>query len=146
MNKKILGIILLSILFSFTSTMFADGKLPIAIENLRVILPPPVASSTAAYGLIKNTGDSSDTLIKVSTDAGMIMLHKTEIKDGIAEMTHIDKIEIKAGGALILKPMSYHLMLMNINHDIIKRKGKLSLILEFKKAGELEFEIPVLEE
>jgi len=96
--------------------------------------------------IIKNTGNTDDTLINISTDAGMIMLHKTEIKDGMAQMNHVDDFELKAGEELILKPMSYHLMFMNINHDIIKKDGEVSLTLEFEKAGKLELKLPVLSE
>ncbi len=147
--NKVLAITVLSIMFSFTSTVFAgdaDEKSTITTEQLRVILPPSVARSTSAYGIIKNTGDTDDTLINTSTDAGMILLHKTEIKDGMAQMNHVDDFELKAGEELILKPMSYHLMFMNINHDIIKKGGEVSLTLEFEKAGKLELKLPVLSE
>ncbi len=147
-----MAITLLSIVFSFTSTLFADAindankKVTIIAEQLRVILPPPVARSTSAYGIIKNTGDTADTLIGISTNAGMIMLHKTEIKDGMAQMNHVDDFELKAGESLVLKPMSYHLMFMNINHDVIKKEGEVSLVLEFEKAGKIELHVPVLAE
>lgn len=149
MINKVLTITLLSIVFSFTPTVFADDaneKSTITTEQLRVILPPAVSRSTSAYGIIKNTGNTDDTLINISTDAGMIMLHKTEIKDGMAQMNHVDDFELKAGEELILKPMSYHLMFMNINHDIIKKDGEVSLTLEFEKAGKLELKLPVLSE
>ncbi len=151
-TKKTFAITLLFIVSSFTSTTFADvindaNKKPTIItEQLRVILPPPVARSTSAYGIIKNTSDTADTLINISTDAGMIMLHKTEIKDGMAEMNHVDDFELKAGESLVLKPMSYHLMFMNINHDVIKKEGEVSLTLEFEKAGKLVFKVPVIAE
>ena len=141
-----LAIILLSIVVSFNLTACVDQKASIATEKLRVVLPPPVANSTSAYGIIKNTGDTTDTLIHISTNAGMIMLHKTEIKDGMAQMNHVDKLVLKSGESLILKPMSYHLMFMAINHDIIKKGGEVSLTLAFEKAGKIELKIPVLAE
>ena len=146
MNKKMLAIILLSIVVSFNLTACVDQKASIATEQLRVVLPPPVANSTSAYGIIKNTGDTTDTLIHISTNAGMIMLHKTEIKDGMAQMNHVDKLVLKSGESLILKSMSYHLMFMDINHDIIKKGGKVSLTLAFEKAGKIELKVPVLAE
>lgn len=146
MNKNILALLLLPILFSFASMAFADGVSSITTETLRVILPPPVAKSTSAYGTIKNNGDSTDTLVNISTNAGMVMLHKTEIENGMAQMNHVDHLVLNSGESLILKPMSYHLMFMNINHDIIKKGGEISLSLEFKKAGKIELKVPVLEE
>lgn len=148
MNKQILNkLLLLILLFGLTlSSVAEDGKSKITSEDLRVILPPPVARSTSAYGIIKNTGDTPDTLISISTDAGMIMLHKTEIEDGMAQMNHVDEYVLQAGAELVLKPMSYHLMLININHKIIKKEGEVTITLEFKEAGVHTFKVPVLEE
>lgn len=129
------------------STIYSTGSAiaapKIEIEELRAILPPSVASTTAIYGVIKNTGDELDTLLKISSNAGMVMLHQTEVNSGQAQMNHIDTYVIKSGDALTLKPMSYHLMLMGINHDVVKENGQISLTLEFKKQGELVFTIPV---
>jgi copper(I)-binding protein len=125
---------------------YANGKPNIEIENLRVILPPPVARSTAAYGNIKNTGDAPDTLIKLSSDAGMVMLHQTEITDGRAKMNHIEAYVIQPDKSLVLKPMSHHIMLMEINHDVVKKGGKIMLTLEFEKSGVIKYEIPVSSE
>ena len=64
--------------------MSAIAAPQIEIENLRAILPPSVAKTTAVYGVIKNTGDEFDTLIRISSNAGMVMLHQTEIISGQA--------------------------------------------------------------
>ncbi len=141
--KKLLFIIFI---FGFSFNLQADEKPTIVTEGLRVILPPSVARSTSAYGIIKNIGDMPDTLISISTDAGMIMLHKTEIENGMAQMNHVDDFVLEAGAKLVLKPMSYHLMFMNVNHDIIKKDGEVTITLEFTKAGKLTFKAPVLEE
>jgi len=137
-------IVFFFIVTSLVSSMPVLAKPHTEIDNLRVILPPSVARSTAVYGVIKNTGDESDTLIKISSNAGMVMLHQTEITSGFAQMNHIETYVIKAGDKLFLKPMSYHLMLMGINHDVLRKNGQISLTLEFKKQGELVFKIPVL--
>lgn len=126
------------------SSMPAMAKPHIEIEELRVILPPSVARSTAIYGVIKNTGDELDTLIRISSNAGKVMLHKTEIISGLARMNHIETYVIRSGDTLTLKPMSYHLMIMGVNHDVIKENGEIALTLEFEKQGQLVFKIPVL--
>ncbi len=147
MNKKSIKQLLLIIFFMVSSNVIAEEKNTITTENLRVILAPSVARSTSAYGNIKNTGDAPDILLNISTDAaGMIMLHKTEITNGMAEMNHIEDYVLEAGKTLVLKPMSYHLMLVNIDHKIIKKDGEVAITLEFKKAGKITFKVPVLEE
>ncbi len=149
MNKQrfrkilILWVIVFGVSFNLQAD---DNKINIVTEKMRVILPPSVAKSTSVYGTIKNTGDVPDTLINMSTDAGMIMLHKTEIENGMAQMNHIDDFVLSSGAELVLKPMSYHLMLMGINHDIIKKGGEVTIMLEFKEAGKVTVKVPVLEE
>ncbi|HFD31395.1 MAG TPA: copper chaperone PCu(A)C [Gammaproteobacteria bacterium] len=123
----------------------ANNKAEIITEQLRVILPPSVANSTSIYGIIKNTGNAPDTLINISSNAGMVMLHKTDIKQGMAQMNHVGEFVLDAGQSLLLKPMSYHLMIMNIDHQIIKKDAEITLFLEFKKAGKLKFKVPVVE-
>lgn len=139
--------LLLALLFvGVTTNAFADSTSTITTDDLRVILPPPVSRSTSAYGTIKNTGDKTDTLLSVSTNAGMIMLHKTDVEGGMAQMNHVNALVIEPGKELILKPMSYHLMFMNVNHDIIKENGEVSITLVFKNAGTIELQVPVKEE
>ena len=122
----------------------SDAKPNILFEQFRVILPPSVASGTAAYGVIKNTGSGADTLINVTSNAGQAMLHQTEIKSGMAKMTHVSNFVLEANSELVLKPMSYHLMLMNIDHEVIKENGKVLVSFEFKKSGIIKLEVPVM--
>ncbi|GAA0426058.1 hypothetical protein GCM10009133_38270 [Cocleimonas flava] len=133
----------LFVFVSCTVNVMADNSSTISTQQLRVILPPPVATSAAAYGVIENTGNVQDTLINISSDAGMIMLHKSEIIDGMAKMNHVEDYVFEPGAQLILKPMSYHLMFMNINHDVIKQDGEVLVTLEFEKAGKLKINVPV---
>ena len=121
----------------------SDSKPNIVFEQFRVILPPGVASGTAAYGVITNTGSAADTLIDITSNAGTAMLHKTEIESGIAKMTHVSDYVLKPNSQLVLKPMSYHLMLMNIDHKIIKENGKVVVSFKFEKSGILKLEVPV---
>ena len=143
--NKILTYIAFSLLL-ITAFSYAEDKIEIKTENLRMILAPSVASSTAIYGKIKNVGTRSDTLIGVSSNAGMVMLHQTTISNHSAKMDHVGEYTIEPGKALDLKPMSYHLMVMNMNHDIVKKGGKVTLTLEFKKSGKLNLTVPVVSE
>ena len=120
------------------------NKSAIQFDNLRVILPPPVSSGTAAYGIIKNNSSEADTLKSIKSNAGRVMLHQTEINNGSAKMTHVEEFKVTKDKPLILKPMSYHLMLMNINHDIITENGSVEFSFEFEKAGLMKVTAPVV--
>ena len=133
------------VLFSLVSAGCSDKKNPtIQFENLQVILPPPVSSGTAAYGVILNKGKEPDTLKHISSNAGMVTLHQTSIKNGSAQMNHVKNYKITKDKSLILKPMSYHLMLMNIDHDVIKENGQVEFIFEFEKSGKIKVVAPIV--
>jgi len=51
-------------------------------------------------------------LTRVDSPAfGHVMLHKTEVIDGVARMIHQDDIVVPAKGVVELKPGSFHLMM-----------------------------------
>ncbi len=134
-------------LFLFVALFFggcSNKQAKIELQNFKVILAPPVSSGTAAYGTIKNTGSASDTLIRVESNAGKAMLHLSEIKSGMATMVAVEPYLLKPNTALVLKPMSYHLMLMDIDHQIIKEKGSVELSFIFEKSGKIVINVPVV--
>lgn len=141
-NKTWLILLLLTLITPFLSGCDSN-KSTITFNKFSVILPPPVASGTSAYGIIKNTGDTNDTLVAITSNAGSVMLHKSEVINGSAKMIHLSEYTFKPHTELTLKPMSYHIMLMQIDHDIIKEKGTVLLSFEFKKAGIINVEAPV---
>lgn len=115
----------------------------IEIENFRINLAPEISKTTAAYGVIKNSGIAADTLIDISSDAAMVMLHKTEINSGMAKMIHMPNLVIEAGSELVLEPMSYHLMLSDLTEDVFKEGMHIIIIFEFEKAGKIKIDVPV---
>lgn len=100
--------------------------------------------NTAAYGVIKNAGLTTDTLIDISSNAATVMLHKTEIDSGMARMIHMPKIVIKPSEELVLEPMSFHIMLSDISAETFKEGNKITLFFEFEKAGVVKVEAPVV--
>jgi periplasmic copper chaperone A len=140
MMKKFSSSLIFFIVMLFSVSSYAD----IETENFRIILAPAVAKSTAGYGVIKNVGSTADTLIEISSDAAMVMLHKTEINSGMAQMIHMLNIVIEAGSELVLKPMSYHLMLVDLSADSFKQGDIITLKLEFEKAGVINVEVPIV--
>ena len=132
-----------SLLFFVAMLFSVCSHADIETKEFRIILAPAVAKSTAGYGVIKNVGAEADTLIDISSDAAMVMLHKTEINSGMAKMIHMPNITIEAGSELVLEPMSYHLMLSNLSEDIFKHGKYIRIIFKFEKAGIIKIDIPV---
>ena len=139
--KSILMVLALCSLLS--SHVYADKQPNIETEDMWVVLPPDVARSTAGYGVIKNTGTASDTLLKIRSNAGTVMLHKTKIESGRAQMIHLSNMIITPGEALVLEPMSFHLMFSDLCPIIFTKGGRVTLFLEFEKSGVIEVEVPI---
>jgi copper(I)-binding protein len=106
MNRILLALTLFSLAWFATADPF------VRVENAWVREAPPSARMLAAYMTIKNTGDKECVLATVdSPDFNHVMLHKSEVVDGVARMIHVDELPIPAHGQLELAPGGYHLMM-----------------------------------
>jgi periplasmic copper chaperone A len=84
----------------------------IVAEHAWVREAPPSAHMLAAYMTIRNATDRDAVLVNVeSPQFRHVMLHKSEVVDGMARMVHQDEIRVPAQGSVALEPGSYHLMM-----------------------------------
>jgi copper(I)-binding protein len=98
------------ILAAWSLSAVADSA--VRVDNAWVREAPPSAHMMAGYMMIKNEGGSEIALTGVDSPAfAHVMLHKSEVVDGVARMIHQDEIVIPAHGAVELKPGSFHLMM-----------------------------------
>lgn len=133
-----------TIILAVSYNAYANNQTNIRLENFWISQAPNVARSTAGYGTIKNIGSEPDTLISIrSNAASMVMLHETKINSGMGGMEHVSSFVIKPGTELILKPMSFHLMLMKLTSNFT-RGEKVKLWFKFINAGEIETDAPIL--
>lgn len=76
--------------------------------------PPPGAAAAAAYGSLRNAGDSPMEVERVAAAGfGMAMLHETVQIDDRVSMRHRERLTVPARGALKLSPGGLHVMLMH---------------------------------
>jgi len=106
---------------------------------------PPGATTAGAYFIVTNTGKAADTLTGISTPvAGMGMLHRMQMKNGIMTMRAVEGgIAIDPGKSVTLAPDGYHVMLMGLKQPL-KAGGTLPLTLTFAKAASITLELPIL--
>jgi periplasmic copper chaperone A len=96
------------------------------------------ANMTGAFMLIENKGGAADKLISADTAvAGVVEIHETKIENDVASMSPVEGIEIPANGSVQLKPGSFHIMLMQLNQDLVAGET-LSLTLKFESGKELK--------
>ena len=103
-----------------------------------------MGSVSAVYMVIENQGDTADRLVSVQADpdlVGVTELHQTTVNDqGVAQMRPVtDGLEIPAGGSVTLEPGSYHVMLMDLQGDLVEGET-LSVTLTFESGETITLE------
>ncbi len=105
-----------------------------------------MAGTGAVFMLLVNDGGEADRLIGGKTDvAKVVEIHETVMEGEVMKMKMLpDGLEVPAGGEVLLKPGSYHIMLIGMQQDL-KPGDTFKLELEFEKSGSIQVEPEVLE-
>ena len=97
---------------------------------------------SAIFMTINNKG-AADKLIKAeSATAKKVELHTVVDNNGVMEMRPVETMDVPANGTLVLKPGSYHVMLLGLNQDL-KVDDTFEATLTFEKAGVVTVKVPV---
>lgn len=103
---------------------------------------PVPGRPSAAFFEVDNSSAKDDRLTGVSVPGGgRGELHTHEHKDGIMRMFRIDSVVVPAGGQLALAPGGHHIMLFDL--PPLEVGGRLSLILHFEHAGDVDISAEV---
>jgi copper(I)-binding protein len=106
----------------------------------------PMPGTGAVFMLLKNEGGEADRLVGGSTDvAEVVEIHETVMEGEVMKMRMLaDGLEVPARGEVLLKPGSYHVMLIGMNQDL-KAGDAFTLALEFETSGTMTLEVSVRE-
>ncbi len=125
-------VIIISMSCQSNSTSSTQG---ITIKNPWIKESPPVLKVISAYMTIENQGSLDDYLVSASSDAcDKVELHLMTHKNDVMDMKMVSEIKIPTKGSTQLKPMGYHLMLINTKNHY-KAGDKIKISLTFKRAG-----------
>lgn len=124
-----------------------------AHKSIEIMNPYSFATSKAqkngaAFMKITNHSDAADKLISVSlpeTIADHAEIHFMGMEEGsdVMRMREIEHIEITPNGTAVLKPMSYHIMLMGLKEPL-EEGQTFDLTLGFENAGEQSVSVTVI--
>ena len=121
----------------------------IEISQATILLPGnnamgamDMSSNLAGYMQIKNTSDSADRLIAVSTDFADAMLHESIMEGDVMKMNEVSGIDLPAGSTVVLKTGGYHIMFTNLQKDV-KTGDTVNLTLKFENAGTLTIPVTI---
>ncbi|HRJ76387.1 MAG TPA: copper chaperone PCu(A)C [Anaerolineales bacterium] len=100
---------------------------------------------TVVYMILHNHTSVDDALIGISTDvAEAAELHLSEVQNDVMTMTPQEKIEILAGGEVILESGGYHIMLINLKQDL-NVGDEITITLHFENYPDVTVNVPVQE-
>ena len=125
------------------NSWLAAAQPDIQIENAWVREAPPSARMLAAYMTLKNPADQDQVLVEVQSPAfSHVMLHRSEVIDGVARMIHLDEVVIPAGGSVQLEPGGLHLM-MPAPETRLSAGDRVPLVLLFADGSQIEVQAEV---
>lgn len=112
MTKVILRLVL-TLFVTLAAGTPAPGASGVIVHEPWIREAPPNAMALAGYMVLENRSEGIVALVGASSAAfGDIMIHRTQVTGGMAEMIHQDRIELAPGAKLAFQPGGYHLMLM----------------------------------
>lgn len=105
-----------------------------------------MAGTGGVFMLLKNEGKEADRLVGGETGvAKVVEIHETVMDGDVMKMQMLPNgLEIPAGGEVLLKPGSYHVMLIGLEHDL-KVGDTFALELQFEKSGTMPVKVTVRE-
>jgi hypothetical protein len=134
--------VMLALTLAATSWL-AAAQPDIQIEDAWVREAPPSARMLAAYMTLKNSADQDQVLVEVQSPAfSHVMLHRSEVIDGVARMIHLDEVVIPAGGSVQLEPGGLHLM-MPAPETRLSAGDRVPLVLLFADGNQIEVQAEV---
>ena len=144
MSKKLLAMSIFAAAASFGVSTYAQtskvGGLEVEGAYTRATVPGQMAAG--GFMKIENKGAADQLLSASSPVAGEVQLHEMSMEGQVMKMRQVKDIAIPAGGAVELKPGSFHLMFLNIKAPLAAGET-IPVKLKFAKAGELEVKFPV---
>lgn len=126
----------------FAASSLAWAGAPLDIENAVVRATPPGARVTASFMTLRNSGGEDVQVTAVTSPSyGRVEMHLSKVEDGVAKMIPQDKLVVPAGGELVLKHGSWHLMLFEPKASL-EVGDQVQLELE-TSAGPMSLNAPV---
>jgi copper(I)-binding protein len=109
-----------------------------------VRLAPPTLKTHGGYLTISNHGAEPQELVGASSDNyEMVMVHLSQIVDGVATMQHLESVEVPAGRKAEFKPGGLHLMLMGPKKPL-EMGGVVPIRLTFRSGATLDVQAMVM--
>ncbi|MBI1984138.1 MAG: copper chaperone PCu(A)C [Acidobacteria bacterium] len=112
-----------------TAVSAADADL--VVHGAWIRAAPPNAPVLAGYMTIKNHSRLAKVLVRATSPAfASVTLHRTEHVEGVARMSHVPEVKIRANSEFVFRPDGYHLMLAQPKRPL-RTGDRVSIELQF---------------
>lgn len=99
----------------FSAGVLAGAADNVSVQDPYVRLAPPNAAATAAFMVIRNTGDKDVKVVKADNPVSKATeLHTHLNEGGVMKMRPVPAIEIRAKGEAVLRPGGLHVMMIDL--------------------------------
>jgi len=143
--RKLIIIINLFILINLVSCSNVGVKENGVIIEKAWARPALEGNPSAVYFRMENNQKETDKLLSVTSQvAEFNEIHLSSMVDGTMKMMEQEFVEIEPNQVLEFKPMSYHVMLINLKQDL-KLGDQFEISLTFEKSGEKNIIVEVKE-
>jgi copper(I)-binding protein len=144
--RTLSNLALVALLLGFVAPALAQGagNTSITVEQPWARATPTGAKTGAVYMTLDNKSGAADRLTGASSDvADKLQIHEMKVENGVMQMRVVlDGLPIPAGGSVVLKPGSYHVMLIGLKKPLTAGEN-IPLTLTFEKAGNISVTVPV---
>ena len=124
--------VFVGLISALTLVPAASEEAGVSVSDAWVRETPPGITMMAGYMALRNNTPRSQVLVAANSPAfETVMMHRTIVKDGMAEMVHASQIELTPNASLIFAPGGYHLMLMNPKRTL-RAGDRVVINLEFR--------------
>ena len=118
---------LAALVTGFVAPAFAQGagNASITVEQPWTRATPAGAKTGAVYMTLENKSGTADRLTGASSDvADKLQIHEMKVENGVMQMREIaGGLSVPAGGSVVLKPGSYHVMLIGLKKPLTPNGG-----------------------
>ena len=136
----LLGVLALAAAASVGAAEAADAGLSVHDPWMRFIVPMRPA---AGYFTLSNDTAKSVVLVGAQSPAcGMLMLHRSEQKNGVDSMSMVEKVPVPAHGTVKFAPGGYHLMCTDPKAEMAPGRT-VPVTLHFADGNSLTASFPV---
>lgn len=116
----------------------------IKVEKAWARATPGLVKNGGAYFTAINSGKQADRIVGVSAGISAKTELHTHLNDnGIMRMRQVKAVDVPAGGTVMFKPGSYHIMFLGLNKPL-KKGERFPVTLTFEKAGKKTVEVTVM--